>query len=62
MTSILSTKMPEPHILERTIPLTSAKRMLFDSFKPPKSSARGLGSVFALVDIVFEDAAGDMPA
>jgi hypothetical protein len=62
MTSMLSTNMPELHTLERTMPLTSADRMLFDSFKPPKSPARGLGSVFALVDIVFEDATGDTPA
>jgi hypothetical protein len=47
-----------PHILERTMPLASAERMLFASCKRPTSAARGPGSAFALVDMVFENYAG----
>jgi hypothetical protein len=59
MTSMLSANMPEPHILERTMPLTSTERMLFASCKPSTSAASGPGSRFALVDMVFEHYAGD---
>jgi hypothetical protein len=59
MTSMLSANVPEPHILERTMPLTSAERMLFASCKPPTSAAHGPGSVRSLVDMVFENYAGD---
>jgi hypothetical protein len=61
MTSMLSANVPEPHILERTMPLTSAERMLFASCKPPISAAHGRGSVHSLVDMVFENYAGDRP-
>jgi hypothetical protein len=61
MTSMLSANVPEPHILERTMPLTSAERMLFASCKPPTSAAHGPGSVRSLVDMVFENYAGDRP-
>jgi hypothetical protein len=54
MTSTFPGDMPEPHILERTMPLTSAERMLFASCKSPASAAHGRGSVLALVDMVFE--------
>jgi hypothetical protein len=59
MKSMLSANVPEPHILEQTMPLTSAERMLFASCKLPTSAAHGPGSVFALVDMVFENYAGD---
>ena len=55
---MLSANLPEPHILERTMPLTSAERMLFDSCKPPTSAAHGRGSILSLVDMVFENYAG----
>lgn len=61
MTSMLSANAPDLHILERTMPLTSAERMLFASCKPPTSAAHGPGSVLALVDIAFENYAGDRP-
>jgi hypothetical protein len=47
-----------PHILEQTMPLSSADRMLFASCKPATSAAHGPRSALVLVDMVFEDYAG----
>jgi hypothetical protein len=62
VTSMLPVIAPEPHILEKTLPLTSAERMLFASCKPATSAAHGPGSVNALVDMVFEHYAGEPAA
>jgi hypothetical protein len=59
---MLAVNTPEPHLLERTLPLTSAERMLFASCKPATSAAHGPGSINALVDMVFEHYAGDRMA
>jgi hypothetical protein len=61
MTSTISGDGPQLHILEKTLPLTSAERMLFASCKPPASAAHGRGSVLALVDMVFEHYADAEP-
>lgn len=59
MTSMLAANIPELHILERTMPLTSAERVLFASCKAPTSAAHGPRGVLALVDMVFENYAGN---